>query len=61
MNEETKAVVDYAAASTAIMAIVEWLPPVAAVFTIVWTTIRIGYHPVWKDLYSLIKLWRTKD
>ena len=61
MNEETKAVVDYAAASTAIMAIAEWLPPVAAVFTIVWTVLRIAYHPVWKDVYGWIKLWRAKD
>ncbi len=41
MTEEPKQVLDLAAASTGIMALVTWLPPVAAVFTIVWYGIRI--------------------
>lgn len=41
MTEEPKQVLDLAAASTGIMALVTWLPPIAAVFTIVWYGIRI--------------------
>jgi len=41
MTEEPKQVLDLAATSTGIMALVAWLPPIAAVFTIVWYGIRI--------------------
>lgn len=61
MQEETKNLVDYAAASTAVMAVAQWLPPIAALFTIVWTAIRIAYHPIWSDLYGWVKAWRSKD
>jgi len=40
MNE-TKDVVDIAAASTGILALMSWLPPIASLFTIVWLGIRI--------------------
>ena len=39
--EETKDVIDVVAASTGIMALMSWLPPVASLFTIVWLGIRI--------------------
>tara|TARA_R110000782_G_scaffold239557_1_gene325971 strand:- start:308 stop:484 length:177 start_codon:yes stop_codon:yes gene_type:complete len=39
--EEGKEVVDIAAASTGVMALATWLPPIASVFTIVWLGIRI--------------------
>jgi len=39
--EETKDVIDVAAASTGVMALMSWLPPVASLFTIVWLGIRI--------------------
>jgi len=39
--EEGKEVVDIAAASTGVMALAAWLPPIASVFTIVWLGIRI--------------------
>ena len=41
MIEETKEVIDVAAASTAILTIGAWLPPVASLFTIVWLGLRI--------------------
>jgi hypothetical protein len=36
-----KDVIDVAAASTALMTMAAWLPPVASLFTIVWLGIRI--------------------
>jgi hypothetical protein len=41
MVEETKEVMDIAAASTGILALAAWLPPVASLFTIVWLGLRI--------------------
>lgn len=41
MIEETKEVIDVAAASTAVLTISAWLPPVASVFTIIWLGLRI--------------------
>jgi len=41
MVEETKEVVDIAAASTGVLALTAWLPPVASLFTIVWLGLRI--------------------
>jgi hypothetical protein len=39
--EETKDAIDVVAASTGVMALMSWLPPVASLFTIVWLGIRI--------------------
>jgi len=41
MVEETKEAVDIAAASTGVLALAAWLPPVASLFTIVWLGLRI--------------------
>jgi hypothetical protein len=41
MVEETKEVMDIAAASTGIMALAAWLPPTASLFTIIWLGLRI--------------------
>lgn len=41
MDEQVKAVLDWASIGTAISTIAGWLPSVAALFTIVWTGIRI--------------------
>jgi len=41
MQEESKELLDVAAASTAVMSLATWLPPTASVFTIVWLGIRI--------------------
>ena len=39
--QNTKEVLDVAAASTAVMTLAAWLPPVASLFTIVWLELRI--------------------
>lgn len=41
LDEQVKAVLDWASIGTAISTIAGWLPSVAALFTIVWTGIRI--------------------
>jgi hypothetical protein len=41
MDESTKHAVDAASIFTAVGSILAWLPAVAALFTIVWTGIRI--------------------
>jgi hypothetical protein len=41
MVEETKEVMDIAAASTGVLALAAWLPPVASLFTIIWLGLRI--------------------
>jgi hypothetical protein len=41
MTEESKQAVDVVAASTGIMSMAAWLPPLASLFTIVWLGIRI--------------------
>jgi len=39
--ESGKEVVDVAAASTGILALGAWLPPIASLFTIIWLGLRI--------------------
>lgn len=41
MNESTKHAIDAVSFSTALATVAGWLPSVAAIFTIVWTGIRI--------------------
>ena len=41
MANPTKEAVDVLAASTGVMALASWLPPIASLFTIVWLGIRI--------------------
>lgn len=41
MIDSGKEVVDVAAASTGILTLAAWLPPIASIFTIVWLGIRI--------------------
>ncbi len=41
MTQEGKQILDLAAASTGIMSVAAWLPPIASFFTIVWMGIRI--------------------
>ena len=36
-----KEVLDLAAASTAVLALAAWLPPIASLFTILWLGLRI--------------------
>jgi hypothetical protein len=41
MVEDTKEILDIAAASTAVLSLAAWLPPTASILTIVWLGIRI--------------------
>ena len=41
MINETKDVIDVAAASTALLTLAAWLPPTASILTIVWMVLRI--------------------
>jgi hypothetical protein len=41
VTEETKQAVDVFAASTGVMSLAAWLPPVASIFTIIWLGLRI--------------------
>lgn len=41
MTSEAKQALDLAAASTGIMSVAAWLPPVASLFTIIWLGLRI--------------------
>lgn len=41
MVEDTKEMLDVAAASTAVLSMAAWLPPTASILTIVWLGIRI--------------------
>jgi hypothetical protein len=50
MNEEPKQILDLAAATTGIASLAAWLPPIAAVFTIVWYGIRIWESDTVKEL-----------
>ena len=54
---ETKDVIDIAAASTGILSLMSWLPPIASLFTIVWLGIRI-YES--ETVQRLIKKGRNK-
>jgi hypothetical protein len=41
LSEPTKQILDSVSAFTAVASLLQWLPAVASVFTIVWTGIRI--------------------
>jgi len=41
MDETSKHIVDGLSVATVLGALTAWLPPIAALFTIVWTAIRI--------------------
>ncbi len=41
MIDETKDVIDVAAASTALLTLAAWLPPTASILTIIWMVLRI--------------------
>jgi len=42
MDEPTKHAIDAASIFTAVGSVLQWLPEVAALFTIIWTGIRIN-------------------
>jgi len=41
MSEESKTAVDVVAASTGVLSMVAWLPPIASLLTIIWLSLRI--------------------
>ena len=41
MDEATKHIIDFASIATVLGTLADMLPAIAAIFTIVWTTIRI--------------------
>ena len=56
MTEEGKQVMDVVAASTGVMSMVAWLPPLASLFTIIWLGIRIYETETMKKLIK----WKQK-
>ena len=41
LDEQSKDTLDVLAASTGILSLAAWLPPIAGIFTIIWLGIRI--------------------
>ena len=58
MHESTKQVVDFASTVTVVGTILNWLPAAAALWTIVWTTIRIWETKTVQELY---KKWKNHN
>lgn len=54
MDQHTKYLVDLTAAVAVIGTLVDWLPDIAALFTIIWYMIRI-----WES--DTVKAWRGKS
>ena len=52
MVEETKQVIDVAAASTAVLSMAAWLPPTASILTIIWLGIRIWESDTIQSLFD---------
>jgi hypothetical protein len=56
MDEQTKDMLDVAAASTAVASLAAWLPPTASLLTIVWLGIRIYESDTMQSIFN-----KTKD
>lgn len=52
MGEDMKQVVDTFSVATAVGTILETLPPLAALFTIIWTAIRIWETDTVQDVFQ---------
>lgn len=55
LNEPTKLAIDGVAVSATLAALVQWLPPLAALLSIVWTLIRIAETDTAKRIYNWVK------
>jgi len=55
MHESTKQAVDIASTVTVVGTIMNWLPAVAALWTIIWTTIRIWETKTVQNLVKNLK------
>ena len=52
MDEQTKDMLDVAAASTAVASLAAWLPPTASLLTIVWLGIRIYESDTMQSIFN---------
>ena len=50
LDEQSKDTLDVLAASTGILSLAAWLPPIASLFTIIWLGIRIYESDTVQDL-----------
>jgi len=55
MHESTKQAVDIASTVTVVGTVMNWLPAVAALWTIIWTTIRIWETKTVQNLVKNLK------
>ena len=56
LDEQSKQTVDVIAASTGIMSLAAWLPPIASLFTIIWLGIMIYETDTVQNLIT----WKKK-
>ena len=52
MDEQTKDMLDVAAASTAVASLAAWLPPTASLLTIIWLGIRIYESDTMQSIFN---------
>jgi hypothetical protein len=52
LDEQSKETLDVLAASTGVLSLAAWLPPVASLFTIVWLGIRIYESKTMQDIVN---------
>ena len=55
-QEQLKAAGDVLSVSTVVATLAAWLPPFAAIFTIIWTLIRIWET---KTVQDIVNKWRN--
>jgi len=58
INEHTKHIIDWTSIATLLGALTQILPGIAALWTIVWTTIRIWETKTVQELY---KKWKNRN
>jgi len=61
VDENVKHAVDAASAGVVVGALMEWLPPLAAAFTIIWTGIRIYETKTVRHLCRRIRYGKKPD
>jgi hypothetical protein len=55
VNDTTKHIIDGLGVSVTAAALMQWLPPIAALLTIIWTVIRIAESETVKAIYNWVK------
>jgi len=61
MVEDTKEILDIAAASTAVLSMAAWLPPAASILTIIWLGIRIFESDTVQSIVKSTKNKKSKS